>query len=557
MLLLTAEEMRRLDRATIEGGMASGAELMERAGAGVVAALERRHGSPLGLRVLVLSGPGNNGGDGFVAARHLRAHGADVVVGLLGSRDRVRGEALEHLERLEATGPGVVPLADEATLAALTAARDSWDFALDAVLGTGARGEPEGLFAAAVQVLRELDERGTHVVAVDLPTGVNADTGTIARRAARADLTVTFGSPKRGHFLYPGRAFCGALEVVDIGLITGDTDPAGFPFTLATPEEIALLLPPRDPRAHKGSVGRVLIAGGAPGLTGAVTLAARAASRAGAGYVQCAVPEGLNDILEIKLTEEMTLPMPQGAGRTLAVAAAEPILARAAAADVLVVGSGLSREAEAAALARRLVADSPCPLVLDADGLNAFEGRSEPLHADRAAWSPTAPDGRVRVTRVLTPHLGEMSRLTGVAPAELEARRLDAAREWALRWGCVLVLKGAPTVVAGPDGRASVNPTGNPGMATAGMGDVLTGIVAALLAQGLAPYDAARAATFVHGLAGDECARAIGPVGLTAGDVAAAVPQVLAALARVRDRLIEHHAHPAPETERPAADSPR
>ncbi len=539
MLLLTANEMRRLDRATIAGGVVSGIELMERAGAGVAAALVRRHGVPLGMRVLVLSGPGNNGGDGFVAARHLRAQGADVTVGLLGPRDRVRGDALAHLERLESTGAAVAPLADEAALAGLIATRDSWDFALDAVLGTGARGEPEGMVAAAVQALRELDERGTHVVAVDLPTGVSADTGAIARRAVRADLTVTFGFPKRGHFLYPGRAFCGALEIVDIGLLEGDDDPAGFPFTLATAAGIALLLPQRDPRAHKGSVGRVLIAGGSPGLTGAVTLAARAATRAGAGYVQCAVPAGLHDVLEGKLTEEMTLAMPQGPDRALSPAAAEPILARAAEVDVLVVGSGLSRDPAAAALARRLVTDSPCPLVLDADGLNAFQWQTEPLNAARAAWSPTAPQGRAPNTRVLTPHLGEMSRLTGIAPAEIEAHRLDACREWAMKWGCVLVLKGAPTVVAGPDGRASVNPTGNPGMATAGMGDVLTGIVAALLAQGLPPYDAARAAVFAHGMSADECARTIGPVGFAAGDVAAALPRVLATLLRERDEAIE------------------
>lgn len=554
MLLLTADEMRRLDRATIEGGAASGTELMERAGAGVAAALERRHGSPLGLRVLVLCGPGNNGGDGFVAARHLRAHGADVAVGLLGERERVRGDALAHLDRLEAAGPAVAALADEAALARLLAARDSWDFALDAVLGTGARGEPEGMAAAAVQALRELDERGTHVIAVDLPTGVNADTGAIARRAVRADLTVTFGSPKRGHFLYPGRAFCGALEIVDIGLVAADQDPAGFPFTLATVEEIASLLPQRDPRAHKGSVGRVLVAGGSPGLTGAVALAARAATRAGAGYVQCAVPAGLHDIFEIKLTEEMTLPMPEGPDRTLAAAAAEPILERAAEVDVLVIGSGLSREPAAAALARRLVTDSPCPIVLDADGLNAFQWQTEPLHATRAAWSPTSPQGRARVTRVLTPHLGEMSRLTGIPPADLEARRLDACREWAMKWGCVLVLKGAPTVVAGPDGRACVNPTGNPGMATAGMGDVLTGIVAALMAQGLAPFDAARAAVFAHGMSADECARTLGPVGYAAGDVAAALPRVLAALLRSRDEALERSGRPPGpcNAERPA-----
>jgi ADP-dependent NAD(P)H-hydrate dehydratase / NAD(P)H-hydrate epimerase len=534
--LLTADEMRRLDRATIEGGFVTGLELMERAGAGVVAAMERRYGPPLGLRVLVLAGLGNNGGDGFVAARHLCAQGAEVSVGVLGPLAGVRGDARAHLERVQAAGLEVVPLEGEADLARLLATRDQWDFALDAVLGTGARGGPAGLAAAAVQALRELDERGTSIVAVDLPTGVNADSGAIARRAVRADLTVTFGAPKRGHFLYPGRAFAGALEIVDLGLVDDDGDPSGFPFTLATREEIASLLPQRDPRAHKGSVGRVLIAGGSPGLTGAVALAARAATRSGAGYVQCAVPEGLNDILEVKLTEETTLPMPQGRGRTLAPAAAGAILARAAAVDALVVGSGLSREAGAAELARRLVAASPCPVLLDADGLNAFELHAGLLSATPDPASMAAPPGQ---PRVLTPHLGEMSRLTGVAANELEARRLDVCREWAMKWGCVLVLKGAPSVVADADGRASVNPTGNPGMATAGMGDALTGIAAALLAQGLAPYDAARAAVYAHGLAADHCARAMGPVGFGAGDVIAALPGVFATLLRLRDGVLE------------------
>jgi NAD(P)H-hydrate epimerase len=241
----------------------------------------------------------------------------------------------------------------------------------------------------------------------------------------------------------------------------------------------------------------------------------------------------------VKLTEEMTLSMPQGAGRTLSPAAARAILSRAAAVDVLVVGSGLSRDAGAAELARRLVAESPCPVILDADGLNAFEQHAGLLSAARAPYSPNAPQGKARVARVLTPHLGEMSRLTGVAPAELETRRMDACREWAMKWGCVLVLKGAPTVIAGPDGRATVNPTGNPGMAAAGMGDVLSGIVAALLAQGLAPYDAARAAVFAHGLAGDHCARAMGPVGFGASDVAEALPGVFAALLRLRDGMLE------------------
>ncbi len=526
MLLVTAEEMRLLDRATIEGGHASGEALMERAGAGVVEAMERRYGPTLGLRVLVLCGTGNNGGDGLVAARHLRARGAEVHVGVLGDHTRVRGEALVHLDRLTATGITVASIADEDELERLVASRDEWDLALDALLGTGARGEPEGLLAAAVQVLRRLDDGGTHVIALDLPTGVHADTGEIARRAVRADLTVTFGCPKRGHFLYPGRAFVGALEVVDIGLATGALAATPTPVSLATATAMAALLPARDPRAHKSSVGRVLVVGGSVGLTGAVALAARAALRAGAGYVQAAIPSSLNDVLEVKLTEEMTLPMPETAERTLAIAALEPLLARAAQADVIALGPGLSRHREAAELARRVVAECDRPLVIDADGLNAFEG-----HTDALMRTPGA--------RVLTPHLGEMRRLTGVDPGTLEARRIDAAREWAQRWRSVVVLKGAPTVTASPEGQATVNPTGNPGMATAGMGDVLTGAIAALIAQGLAPYDAARLGVYAHGMAGDLAAGEMGQYGLAAGDALESLPLALLALARLRAESAE------------------
>jgi NAD(P)H-hydrate epimerase len=531
MLLVTAEEMRLLDRATIDGGFASGGELMERAGAGVVEAMERRYGSMLGLRVLVLCGAGNNGGDGLVAARYLRARGAEVHAAVLGDLARMKGDALAHLERLTATGSTVASVRAEDELERLVASRDRWDFAVDALLGTGARrathlergagGQPEGMIAAGVEVLRRLDSGGTHVVAVDLPTGVDADTGVIARRTVRADLTATFGFPKRGHFLYPGRAFVGVLEVVDIGLTTAAVGAANLLVSLATAPEMATLLPSRDPRAHKNSVGRVLVVGGSVGLTGAVALAARAALRAGAGYVQAAVPSSLNDVLEVKLTEEMTLPMPETAERTLALAALEPLLARVAAADVVALGSGLSRHREALELARRVVAESERPLVIDADGLNAFEG-----HADALAHAG-AP-------RVLTPHVGEMRRLTGIDAETIEARRIDLTREWAQRWRSVVVLKGAPTVTAAPDGRTSVNPTGNPGMATAGMGDVLTGVIASLLAQGLEPFDAARLGVYVHGTAGDLVAGERGQYGLVAGDAAEALPLALLGLARLR-----------------------
>jgi NAD(P)H-hydrate epimerase len=489
----------------------------------MVEAIERHYGSLLAMRVLVLCGTGNNGGDGFVAARHLQRRGAVVHVGLLGDRGQVAGDARANLVRLGEAGlePAVVASAEQ--LEALVRTHEVWDFALDALLGTGARGTPEGLIAEGVHALRDLDDTGTTVIAVDVPTGVNADSGAIARRAVRADLTVTFGCPKRGHFLYPGRAFAGALEVVDIGLALDAMDPAERFVELATAPEMAALLPARDPRAHKGSAGRVLVIGGSVGLTGAVSLAARAASRSGAGYVQAAVPTSLNDILETRLTEEMTLPMPETAERTLSTAALEPLLARATDADAVALGSGLSRHREAAEIARRVAAECERPLVLDADGLNAFEEHRDQIGRGRATW-------------ILTPHVGEMQRLTGLDAQAIEAGRIDLAREWARRWRAVLVLKGAPTVTASPDGRVTVNPNGNPGMATAGTGDVLTGVIAALLAQGLAPYDAARLGVFLHGMAGDLAAADKGQAGLVAGDLAESLPLATLGLTGLRGR---------------------
>ena len=537
-LLLTADEMRRLDRETIESGHATGDALMERAGAGVAEIMERHYGPMLGLRVLVLCGPGNNGGDGLVAARHLRARGAEVAVGQVGERARVRGDARAQLERFEAAGGTITALGSEAALGQLVKSRDRWDYALDAVLGTGARGTPEGLAAAAVQSLRELDDAGTRVVALDLPTGVNADTGEIARRAVRADLTVTFGAAKRGHVLYPGRAFTGVLEVVDIGLSPALPDAERHPFELASAAAMADLLPERDPRAHKGSTGRVLIVGGSVGLTGAVALAARAATRAGAGYVQAAVPASLDDALEAKLTEQMTIPCPETGARAFALDALEPILKRAAAPDVLVVGSGLSRAPEAAELARQLIERCARPQVIDADGLNALEGATAVLQKPGAV-------------RVLTPHLGEAARLTGLSVEALEARRLDATREWAMAFKCVLVLKGAPTVVGAPGGIATVNSTGNAGLATAGTGDVLSGVIAALIGQGLEAYDAARLGVYLHGAAGDLAAEELGMIGMCASDCVERLPRVIQRLKRTREvRLVAGHHASSPRSVR-------
>jgi ADP-dependent NAD(P)H-hydrate dehydratase / NAD(P)H-hydrate epimerase len=543
MRLVTAEEVRRLDRATIERGTA-GVELMERAGAGVAAAIERQFGPVLGLRVLVLCGTGNNGGDGFVAARSLAARGAEVHVGILGPRDRVRGDARSQLERMEAAGVRGHLIADAAGLDGLRAARDVWDFAIDALLGTGARGEPEGLMAEGVEILRQLDDAGTRVIAVDLPTGVDTDTGAIARRAVRADLTVTFSFPKRGHWLYPARAFVGALEVVDIGLVdrAGADDDPERRLEISYRPEMADRLPLRPPLAHKGSVGRVLLVGGSVGLTGAIALAARAASRTGAGYVRAAVPKSLNDILEIKLTEEMTVPVAETRRRSLSLAALPDLLELVKQSDVVALGSGMSRDSDSAELARQLAARARIPMVIDADGLHAFAGRRPAKEREPAP-------------RIVTPHVGEMSRLTGLDPAAIERDRIEVARKWSAIWGVVVVLKGAPTVTARPDGHATVNTSGGPALATAGTGDVLCGMLAALVGQGLAPYDAARLGVYLHGLAADGMAEARGVLGLTAGDLLDRIPLVLGGLARDRDHALEKRGVPTTGASGPSPGS--
>jgi NAD(P)H-hydrate epimerase len=521
MLLVSSEEMRRIDRATIESGHASGETLMERAGAGVVEAMERHYGSPLAMRVLVLCGGGNNGGDGFVAARRLARHGAQVQVALLAERGKLRGEAKTHLERMESAGVTLETPASEAALERLISSRDSWDFALDALLGTGARGAPEGLMAAGVCALGRLRERGTRVIAVDMPTGAEADSGAVPAEAVSADLTVTFGLPKRGQLFYPARAHVGTLEVVDIGLSPAAIEQVAPHVRLAVVPDMAALIPVREPQANKGSLGRVFLVGGSVGLTGAITLSARGALRAGAGYVTVAVPSSVCDIVEAKLTEATKLPLPETPDRTLAADALELILLHAGRADVMVLGPGLSRNAQSLELARRVTAEWERTLVLDADGLTAFQDHREEISHGHAQ-------------RILTPHLVEMERLTGIQVAEIEARKLEVAMEHARRWQSVVVLKGPPTVIASPEGEATVSPTGNPALATLGTGDVLSGTIAAFAANGLPPYDAARLGAYVHGMAGDLLTAEKGQAGNVAWDVAETLPLAMLGLTRLR-----------------------
>jgi NAD(P)H-hydrate epimerase len=492
--LMGAAAMRALDRHTIETLGVPGEVLMESAGRAVVEAV-------LALRpreVLVLCGAGQNGGDGLVAARHLHALGVPVRAALFGEP---AGDAAAQLGRARAFG---VPIAEGGALDL----PGEGGVIVDALFGTGLARPIEGALA---ELIRRIAAAGRAVVAVDLPSGIDADTGQVLGVAVRADVTVTFGLPKPGLALEPGRSHAGRVSVARIGI--ADTAPGVAPDAeLWTSAAAAARLPARPREGHKGSFGHVLVVAGSEGKTGAAALAARGALRGGAGLVTIACPAGLNDILEQKCTEAMTAPVPDTPARGFAGAAEDAILALAAERDVVALGPGIGRAPETAALVRALCKRLERPLVLDADGLFAFAAAPAELRARRA---PT----------VLTPHPGEAARLLGCMNAEIARDRLGAVRRLCAETGCAVLLKGAPTVVARPGAPPLVNPTGGPALASGGTGDVLTGLIAALVAQGLDAAQAAGVGAFLHGLAGDRIAAARGDSGLVAEELADALPE--------------------------------
>jgi hydroxyethylthiazole kinase-like uncharacterized protein yjeF len=509
MKLVTAAQMRELDRrASAELGLPS-LVLMENAGRTTYEILRRQFPAPTG-EVAVLAGRGNNGGDGYVVARYLAQDGLPVVVFLLGLKAQVKGDARVNLEILERLGVEVVEVETEADLNPVLHRLARTGLIVDALLGTGLDKPVAGLMAALIAKVNHLR---APVLAVDIPTGLSADTGEVLGVALQAQVTVTFGWPKLGHILPPGRDYVGDLYQVNISIPPALA--AQTPTELAEAKEMRGLLPLRPPYSHKGTFGHLLVLAGSEGKTGAAALASEGALRAGAGLVTLGIAASLNDILEVKITEAMTLPLPEAAGaRALGRAALEPIRQFLSDRDPLALGPGLGTHPETQELVRQLVATLPQPMVVDADGVNA-------LAADLAALPAPGP-------RILTPHPGEMARLVGASVQEVQADRLGLAWETARRLGVVLVLKGAQTLVAAPDGRLSLNVTGNPALASGGTGDVLTGLIGGYLAQGLAPYDAARLGVYLHGLAADFWAARYGPRGLTAGDLLDVFPEVVA-----------------------------
>jgi ADP-dependent NAD(P)H-hydrate dehydratase / NAD(P)H-hydrate epimerase len=497
-VFMTRGQMREYDRLASSRFGVPGIVLMENAGRGaarIAAAMARG-----GRRVAIVCGPGNNGGDGFVAARHLAAMGLDVHVLLATPRDRISGDALANLAILEAAGAAIDDVSGAGPASGLPAWLARADLVVDALLGTGVSREVEGHLAGVIEAV---NASGVEVLALDVPSGLDADTGRPCGKAVRATATATFGHLKRGLVVHPGVALAGRVHVVPLGAPAAVTGLAGIDGVLLDETLVRALLPRREADTHKGTYGHLLVVAGSAGKTGAAVMAGQSAMRAGAGLVTIATTAEAGPLVESRCMEVMV--------ETLACERVDDLLDGKRA---VALGPGLSTAEGISALAASLLGALEVPAVIDADGINILASEPGVL-------------GRVSSPLVLTPHPGEMARLTGKSVPDIQADRIGAARDAASIFRAVIALKGARTVVAAPDGRVFVNPTGNPGMASGGMGDVLTGLVGGFLAQGLPALDATLLAVHLHGLAGDRGAARLGQHALVATDVLAEVPAIL------------------------------
>jgi NAD(P)H-hydrate epimerase len=499
--LYAADEMRALDRWAIEQERIPSLDLMERAGGEVARAIVA-----LGLDgpVRIVCGRGNNGGDGLVVARLLQAHGLTANAVLLFDPEDLSADAKANLERVDALRVGVEKL---------PAALEGSGAIVDAILGTGFSGSPRAPLDSAIEAI---NAAGAQVVAVDVPSGVDASTGEVEGACVRADVTVTFQASKPGLWIAPGKEHVGRVEVVDIGIPPDGEGRPPVPIAGLIEPSVRELLPRRATAGNKFESGSVLVVGGSTGLTGAVCLASEGAMRAGAGWVRAAVPASLNEIFEVKLTEVMSVPLPDRGGH-LTEEAADAVLEAVERADAVVLGPGMGRDEGSFALAQTLVERIDRPLLVDADALNAL------------AAARLAPAARRGAPLVLTPHAGELGRLLESGSRQVEARRLASAREAASRAHGIVVLKGDDTLVVGPgeEGPLAVSRGGSPALATAGTGDVLSGVIAAFMARGLGPFEAACAGVHVHAEAGRHAARRLGAESVIAGDVIEALPTAL------------------------------
>lgn len=513
MIVVTSKEMRELDRLTIQKYGVPSLTLMERAGEGVASALLRRFGRAAKGGVLVVAGKGNNGGDGLVVARHLKKKRIPCEVVLLARKEELSRDAAEKLHAYLKVKGKLFEVTPE-SLSQLSERLKGKRLLVDAILGTGLKEEVRGLYAEAIAVM---NTSGLPIVAVDLPSGLDTDRGEPLGTAVKTEMTVTLGFPKLGQVIYPGLSYVGELVVAEIGIHPGAVEEVQPQTELLEEGDIRWLVPSREPDTHKGTYGHLLVIAGSRGKTGAAILACRAAMRVGAGLVTLAASRSLNNIFASSLVEVMTEPLKDDSGAEI-----EPLndhdwrrlLDKKSA---LLFGPGIGVKDSGRNTLRRLLKNVEIPWVIDADGLNILAEEVERL---RFAKSPP----------VLTPHPGEMARLIGADTAAVNRDRIGVARSFARDHRCHVVLKGARTVIATLDGRVFINPSGNPGMASGGMGDVLSGMLAGFLTQGFQVEDALRLGVFLHGFVADQLAEEKGEIGMIASDVIERLPAGMKAL---------------------------
>lgn len=521
MKLVTPEQMRNIDKKVIEGRGIPGLELMEKAGKGSAeVAVEMLSGDADGKKIVIFCGKGNNGGDGFVVGRYLSRWGAEVAFYLLGKKEELRGDAKTNLEKAEKLNLPIYEILNESHLPEEIKA----DLIVDAIFGTGFKGEIGGLEAKAINLFNGSMVQG---LAIDVPSGLNAQTGEVDEVCVKAKKTATMGLPKIGHFFHPGKEYSGEVTVIDIGVPEDVIDEENINLNVITKKMVLASLPQRAGDVYKGSCGRVVLIAGSTGMTGAAALASLSCLRVGAGMAILGLPKTLNDIMETKLTEVMTKPLPDVKKKgALALRGLGEINQLLKWGDCLALGPGLGQHFETIELVRRVVKKTKLPTIVDADGLNALAKDSSILK-------------EIDLPLILTPHIGELQRLIDVPLEEIAKDRIKYAIESAKEFNCILVFKGAPTIVASPKGEAFVNSTGNAGMATAGSGDVLTGIIIGFLAQLLFDekrkdedkmnlmLDSANCGVFIHGLAGDLAKDEKGEMGMIAGDIMEKIPEAI------------------------------
>jgi NAD(P)H-hydrate epimerase len=514
MKILSAAQMKEVDRKTIEEIGLPGAVLMENAGLQVTSVLRDELGVRAGKKVVVVAGKGNNGGDGLVVARHLFNQKVDCKVLLMGAKEEVRGDAALNLRVAEKIGVPIIEIKDPVSWEKYRKLLRESPIIVDALLGTGLSSPLEGFYA---QVVEDINASRATVVAVDVPSGLSSDTFEIIGPCVQADITVTMGAPKVCHIFPPAEDKVGELIIADISIPSFLLDNPQFSLELVELESLVPYFLPRKKDTHKGTYGHLLIIAGSYGKTGAAAMSGRAALKMGAGLVTVATAESCLPIIARTVPELMTEPLPETEARTIGKEAVERVLELLSGKDALLLGPGLSTHPSTSAFVLNILKElkgEKIKVIIDADGLNIIASHREILNS--------LPE-----ETILTPHPGEFSRLTGLPTAEVLKRRLEVVPEFASRYNLYLIFKGYRTLVASPEGRLLVNPTGNPGMATGGAGDVLSGLLAAEVMQVKDLLQAAVNAVFIHGLSGDLAAEKIGEKSLTATDLIKFLPEAM------------------------------